>query len=170
MGKGIVIFKGSTGFTQKYAQWIAEELNCDIVDWSNRKKIKFSDYETVIFGGRCYASSIDGLKWFKKHISLLSGKRMAVFAVGASPIDSPDIPKAMEANIPEEMRKFCPGFYMSGGLCYEKMKGFDKFLMSMFRKMVSKQEGTEEMSRMIANSYDISSKDYIKPLVDYIKS
>ena len=72
MGKGIVIFKGSTGFTQKYAQWIAEELNCDIVDWSNRKKIKFSDYETVIFGGRCYASSIDGLKWFKKHISLLS--------------------------------------------------------------------------------------------------
>ena len=95
---------------------------------------------------------------------------MAVFAVGASPIDSPDIPKAMEANIPEEMRKFCPGFYMSGGLCYEKMKGFDKFLMSMFRKMVSKQEGTEEMSRMIANSYDISSKDYIKPLVDYIKS
>ena len=29
--KIIVIYKSKTGFTKRYAEWIAEELKCDIV-------------------------------------------------------------------------------------------------------------------------------------------
>ncbi len=67
-----------------------------------------------------------------------------------------------------------PHFYMQSGLCYEKMGFFDKTLMKMLSKMLSSKKDKSDSEGgttiAISKSHDISSKDYIMPLVNYIKN
>ena len=52
------------------------------------------------------------------------------------------------------------------------MSGKSKLMMKMFIKMLkakkNKTEEEETMIKMISNSYDISDKKYIEPIVEYI--
>ena len=41
--KHIIIFESGTGFTAKYAAWIAEALQCESVALKNAKKINLSN-------------------------------------------------------------------------------------------------------------------------------
>lgn len=165
----VIVYKSETGFTEKYARWIAEELDCKLFCWKDRRKACLEEYDGVIFGGRFHAGSIDGLKWFKKQLPRVAGKKIAVFATGAMPATSPDVAKALAQNIPEEQQKTVPAFYMPGGLCYEKMGGLDRLMMSIFRKMLEKTQGNGETLNAIQKSYDFSAKEYILPLVEAMR-
>ena len=81
--KTIVIYNSQTGFTKKYAQWIAEKTNGECVEFSKAKKLDLSGFDAIVFGGWAVAGSISKLKWFKKNISKWSGKKLAVFCCGA---------------------------------------------------------------------------------------
>lgn len=166
--KLVVIYKGKTGFTERYAAWIAEEAGGEAVCWKNRAKVRLRDYDAVVFGGRFHAGSIDGLAWFKKQLPRLEGKKTAVFATGAMPSGSPDIKAALARNIPESEQEALPAFYMPGGLCYEKMGGIDKLMMSVFRRMLQKTQGDSEAARAVQSSYDLSSREHITPLVEWL--
>lgn len=166
MNKVLVIYNSKTGFTQQYAQWLAEELPCDLLPYDKRDTVKLDGYDAVVFGGWFHAGSIVGFRWFKEQLPKLSGKTVAVFATGATPADSPEAQEAI-ANKPAGDLPF---FYLQSGLCYEKMGTGDKLLMSMFRKMVKKMKGGDsEMYRMLCQSYDISSKKFLSPLAALLR-
>ena len=96
--KTIVIYNSQTGFTKQYAGWISEELSCECVSLKQAGKINFADYEAIVFGSWCMAGSLKKTDWFKKQLLPLaqSGKKLLVFAVGASDADSPEIKTAMD--------------------------------------------------------------------------
>ncbi len=71
----IVIYKTKYGATKKYAEWIAEELGCDMVD---AKDIKIDDilkYDTIIYGGGLYAEIINGVHMLTKNMDKLKEKK-----------------------------------------------------------------------------------------------
>lgn len=168
--KTIVIYKSKTGFTERYAQWICEELGCEKVAYRDKESVCFDDYETIIFGSGFHAGQISGLKWFLKNISKLEEKTNIVFATGATPPNVPDVQKALRQNFSEEEWNKIKVFYIQSGLNYEKMGSADKLMMSIYRKMVKKTEGESETYKMIENSYDFTSKESILPLIEYCKS
>ena len=56
-----VVYQTHYGTTLKYAEWIAESLDADLL---NRKKVSVSDlsqYDMIIYGGGLYAGSILGV-------------------------------------------------------------------------------------------------------------
>lgn len=171
--KTIVIYNSQTGFTKKYAQWISESLSADCVELNTAKKLDLSSYDAIIFGGWAFAGSITKLKWFKKNISKWQGKKLAVFCVGASPIENPDIANDMPKNFSEEELKVLKWFYCPGGLNYDKMSVTSRSLMKMLAKSLeTKKNKTQkdiEQAKMISSSYDISDIKYIEPIVKYIK-
>lgn len=167
--KALVIYKSKTGFTERFAKWICDELSCDMISYEKRETICFDPYDTIIFGGGFYAGMISGLKWFKKKLPELSGKTIIVFATGATPPEAPDIQKALKQNFTDDEWAKIKVFYMQGGLCYEKMGAGDKIMMAMFRKMLKKTQGESEAYKMVQHSYDHASKDTILPLVEYCK-
>ncbi len=61
---------------------------------------------------------------------------------------------------------------MQSGLCYEKMPFGDKLMMKVFASMVKRKKEKSEyetaMAQALGSSYDLSSKEYIKPLVSYV--
>ena len=54
--KKIVVYTSKTGFAQKYAEWIAEELGCEAVSCKKYAK-SAKDEDLVIYGGGIMASS-----------------------------------------------------------------------------------------------------------------
>ena len=51
--KTLIIYSSQTGFTKKYATWIAEELQADCILLKDAKKINLDDYENIIYGSSC---------------------------------------------------------------------------------------------------------------------
>jgi menaquinone-dependent protoporphyrinogen IX oxidase len=140
-----VIYKSKTGFTQKYAQWIAEELSADIFEASKINNVILDKYDTIIYGGGLYVGGINGVKLVTKNMDQLKSKRVIVFATGASPCREDVISDVKNKNFTEEGRKVIHFFYLRGGFDFSKLKTFDKFLMMMLKaKLKNKKE--EEMT------------------------
>ena len=176
--KILVCYQGVTGFTKKYAEMIANEMNCALMNLKDVTAQTVSQYDIVVFGGRCFAGSIDGLKKAKKLAASGGKKTFVVFATGATPNAAEEVIQSVwERNFAVDELQRIPRFYMQGGLCYEKMPWHEKLMMKAFAtvmkaKIGSKKEKAEEdreFERMISGSYDISSKEYIEPLVSCLK-
>lgn len=174
--KSLVIYTSQTGFTRKYAMWLADRLNADILDLKDAKKKEkdfFNDYQAIIYGGWAMAGNIVKLKWFLENASTWKDKRLAVFCVGGSPNDNPDIDVTLHNMLTDEQRNYIRAFYCQGGFNYEKMNAPSKLAMKMFiSTLKKKKDATEEEKKMVevmSSSYDISDINFIEPIVDYLE-
>ncbi len=171
--KTIVIYHSQTGFTKRYAEWIAEATGADCLELSDAKKKDLTAYEAIIFGGFACAGSISKLSWFKNNINKWTDKKLIVFCVGASPIENPEIEPALKQNFTESELKKVSIFYCPGGFNYEKMSAPSKLMMKMFIKALKakkdKTQEEQEMIKMISSSYDISDRKYIEPILECLK-
>lgn len=168
--KTIVIYNSQTGFTERYAKWIAEAAGADCLTLSEAKKRDLAPYDAIVFGSWACAGGISKLGWFKGNMGKWAGRKLVAFCVGASPMDSPDIAPALERSFPEPEFRKGNVFYCPGGLNYEKISAPSRLMMKMFLKTLrakkGKTEAEEEMIRMISSSYDISDRKYIQPILE----
>ena len=74
------------GRQKKYVDMLSEELDCDIVENGNYRKVAFEQYSWIVFAGGIYASGISGLDVLRKNYQQIKSK-VAIFCVGASPFD-----------------------------------------------------------------------------------
>ena len=171
--KTIVIYNSQTGFTKRYAGWIAEAAGADCLELSAAKRRSLESYDAIVFGGWACAGSIKKLGWFKENIEKWADKKLIAFCVGASPIDNPEVEQSLKQNFKEPELKKVNIFYCPGGLNYEKMPASSKLMMKMFIKMLKakkdKTEAEREMIKMISASYDISDKRYIEPVLECLE-
>ena len=171
--KTVVIYNSQTGFTKRYAQWIAEATEADCLELSEAKRKSMAAYEAIIFGSWACAGGISKLSWFKSNIDKWADKKLIAFCVGGSPIDNPEIKPALKQNFKESEFKKVNVFYCPGGFNYEKMSVPSKLMMKIFIKTLkskkNKTEEDEEMIKMISSSYDISDKKYIEPILKCLK-
>jgi len=169
--KTAIIYVSQTGFTKRYAEWLAEDICGECMTIAEAEKKDLSGYDAVVFGGWCFAGTIKKLDWFKERLPQWTDKKKLVFAVGASPIENPEIEEAFRKIFAGEEWKDVSSFYCPGGICYEKMKPVSKVMMKMFVKMLAKNKSEKEqaMAEMLAKSYDISDRKYIKPMVECLK-
>lgn len=167
--KTAVIYTSQTGFTKRYAEWIAEQSGADCLEIAEAKKQNLDEYDAIIYGGWACAGGISKLHWFKGNISRWQGKKLIAFCVGGSPLENPEVEQALKNNFSEEELKQVSVFYCPGGFNYEKMSTGSKLMMKMFLKTLkAKKDKTEEeeiMVKMISSSYDISDKKYIEPIL-----
>lgn len=171
--KTIVIYNSQTGFTRRYAEWIAEATGADCLALSAAKKKDLAAYDAIVFGGWACAASISKISWFKGNIDKWADKKLIAFCVGGSPIENPEVEIALKQNFNESEQKKVKTFYCPGGFNYEKMSTSSKLAMKMFVKALNakkdKTEAEQIMVKMISSSYDISDKKYIEPILQYLK-
>ncbi len=171
--KTIIIYNSQTGFTKRYAEWIAEAAKADCIELSAAKKKDLTTYEAIVFGSWACAGSISKISWFKGNIDKWAGKKLIVFCVGASPIENPEVEIALSQIFNESERKKAALFYCPGGLNYDKMAAPSKLMMKLFVKSLKakkvKTQEDELMIKMISSSYDIAGKQYIEPILQCLK-
>lgn len=179
MSKTAIIYLSKTGFTEKYAKWIAEETGSELIsfkDCTKKRAFEISNtYDKAVFGSRLKAGMIEGLPKAKKMFG--TGKnRFFIFTTGATPdCDEAQetLKKMWEKNLTPEELGTIPHFYLQAGLCYEKMPFMEKAMMNALKSMLKKNksvEGIDEgMAKALEHSFDISDKKYILPVVEKIK-
>ena len=173
--KTLIIYTSQTGFTKKYADWIAKRLQADLLDVRDAKKKKMSDfdsYDAIIFGGWAMAGKVTKSKWFLGKAPAWKDKKLALFCVGASPKENPDVEASLKNLLTDEQRGYIRTFYCQGGLNYGRMKAPSrlavKALVSMLNKKKDASQKEKDMAEMLSHSYDISDEKYIEPIVEYV--
>lgn len=174
--KTVVIYKSKTGFTKKYAKWIAEDLSADIFDVSRANVNMLTTYDTIVYGGSLYAVGINGVELITKNINKLKDKKVIVFATGASPSRNEVIREITDKNFNAEQQKYIKFFYLRGGFNYSKLNYIDKFLMTLLKWKI-KNKKQEELSNdeigMLAvydKPVDFTVRKNIDSIVTYVKS
>jgi menaquinone-dependent protoporphyrinogen IX oxidase len=170
----VVIYRSISGFTRKYAEWIAEELKADLFDARTINALKLSEYSIIIFGGSLHAVGINGLKLIKENLSQLRDKKLIVFAVGASPPKDGILNEVMEGNFSDTDQGIFKLFYLRGGFNVDKLDFPNKILMSLFRIRIwlKKRKSSDEKGMLAAYSkpMDFTRKENIKQIVEYVQS
>lgn len=174
MSRGIILYQSKYGATKKYVDWLVEELGYDYVETKDAKVANLLNYDVIILGGGVYASGIAGLQFLKKNIGQLTGKKIAVFAVGASPYEEKAIQQVREMHFKDALSNI-PSFYCRGAWDEEKMKFTDRTLCKMLQKAVAKQNPDEyepwqkALMCAVGKKCDWTDKSYLEPLLKYIE-
>ena len=162
--KRIVVYKSKTGFTEKYAMWIAEELGCDAVAFDKMDLSTLQNYDQVIYGGWIMASVVSGYD----KIKALQLKNVIVFGCGMSvPNEKLMETMATQNDIPVE--KF---FYFEGGFNPQKAGFIGRMIIKMIvGSLKKKEEKTPEDLYMLetAAGKDNTNREAIKPLIDALE-
>ena len=82
MDKTLVIYYSKYGYTKKYAQWLAEELNADICTGKNLKSNMLNNYSGIIFGSSLYAGTNKAARLIVKHFDQIKDKKVVLFTCG----------------------------------------------------------------------------------------
>jgi menaquinone-dependent protoporphyrinogen IX oxidase len=173
MNKIIVLYQSKYGATKKYADWLKEELACDLLE-TKKASIEIVDkYDVIILGGGLYASGIAGLSFLKKYYNKLKDRKIIVFAVGASPYDEKAFNAVKEHNLKGELANI-PLVYLRGAWNEEKMTFIDRTLCNMLKKSVAKKDQSKlepwekALLEAAGKSCDWTDKKYLEPIINLI--
>ena len=172
--RSVVIYKSKTGFSKKYAGWIAEELSADIFEASKCSIENIKTYDIVIYGGSLHAVGIIGINFITKNFDKLKDKKIIIFATGASPARENVLNEVTSRNFTPKQQKCIKLFYLRGGFDYTKLGFVDKALMTLLKlKIKSKKELTADEKGMLTaydKPVDFTKKENIKELIAYANS
>ncbi len=173
--KVILVYKSTSGFTERYAQWIAQATGCELLSWKDTRAAALSGCDVLVYGSRMHAGTLDGLAKAKQLYKESGVKQFIVFATGAMPNTAADtIEEMWRRNLTEEERLAVPHFYMQAGICYEKLGILDRTMMKLAAFVIAKQGAKDpmeaQMLQAIKGSYDICDRQYIAPLVELLNS
>ena len=132
MKKVLVLYKSKTGFSKRYAEWIAEDLACDCRSIKGVKLEDLNGYGLVIYGSGIYAGMLAGSGKIKNWIKKSPEKTWVVFATGATPPKEGYEELIFKTNFRKGESRPAHFYYFLSGINYEKMGLSDRLLMKFF--------------------------------------
>lgn len=171
MANGLILYRSKYGATEKYALWLKEAAGFDCIETKKADAKTAQPYDTIVLMGGVYAGGVAGLDFLKKHFEALKGKRIFLFAVGASPYDEKAIAEGMSRCLKGELAGL-PCFYGRGMWDLEKMNFADRTLCKLLLKATARQDPAtfEPWQTALASvkpgeSCDWTDKSYLEPLL-----
>lgn len=174
-----VIYKSKYGFTQKYAQWMAKELNADLLEADRTKQGQLQAYDVIVYGGGIYAGGVNGISFITKHFKTIRDKELFLFTVGASDATSSKntdtIRNMLYRVLTPEMQEKIKVYHLRGGLDYPRMNLLHRVLMWLMVRMVRKKPESElgqeekEMLRTYGQYVDFTDYSTAVPLLEAVR-
>ena len=167
MKKTIVLYRSKTGFSKRYAEWIAEDLACECRPIKGLKLEDLKKYGLVIYGAGIYTGMLAGAGKIKTWMEKSPEKTWIVFATGAAPHEQAYEEMLLKTNFRKGESKPAHFYYFLSGIDYENMGFFNRVLMKFFSGMASKKDGTTHSSKQ--TSVDLANRIYIADLLSYVR-
>lgn len=170
----LVAYTSQTGFTKRYAEWVAEAQGCEAVS-IDEENVDAGPYDAVVFGGWFHAASFVGSKWLRRQRAEHPDVRFVAFAVGATPSEWTDmVDEGMQRAFPSPEFDGMPRFYLRGGFAYDRLSAPNKLMMKLFFKMQEKQaaddERASEMLVGMREGFDACDRAAIEPLLACVRA
>lgn len=113
---GIIIYSSQTGYTKRYAEFLAEQLNYDIKPVRKANLFRVSCYPVVIYGGGLHHNRIDGIRGLVDGYEYLGDQTLIVFSVGLSSVNDDIIRDIKRRNLPDFLQENVFFKALPGGL------------------------------------------------------
>ncbi len=166
----IVIFQSKTGYTQKYAEWIAEELSCGLAPLNGITSEALEPYQMIIYGGGLHAGQVSGLKKLKKLLPAKENRKLILFCTGLTDGTPEYLSEIKKANFTPAEQEAAELFYFPGGFDYRKLNGPEKLLMKLMKKMLSKEkDGSQSPFADLEKETDLTSRELLEPLLQKLR-
>ena len=176
----LVTYASKYGTTKRYAQWIAEDLACDLRDSREVNAELLKSYDILIHGGGLYAGGLSGIQTIVKNYDAISNKRIILFSCGLADPEDPEnvahIEAGLEKVLTPEMREKIRQFHLRGGIDYSRLGLTHKAMMAMLRRgMLKKGYGNlRSEDQMMLDTYggtvDFTNRESLAPLLNYVRS
>lgn len=158
----IIVYESKTGFTKKYADILAKKTN--LKAYRTNEIANVSKDEEIIFLGWMNAGRIQGLNKVRSY------KIKAVCGSGTGRTAEPNVETVITRNKIENI----PFFYLRGGcLPLKNLKGMDKFMMTIFVKILKgrkdKDESLIEAIYNIENGFDGVKEENLLPVLEWFE-
>lgn len=161
MNKAIVIYSSKRGSTKQYAEWIAEDLGCEAVPFSEIKKVNLYEYNAIIYGGWIRGSGIVDFDVFrKKWLTRDLVDKLIVFGVGVAKATPENYMQVYDINYKKLAKEgeHNPTLYiLSGAYDPAKVTGFDKALMGVMKKVLisgAKAANADDDAKALADALE----------------
>lgn len=174
--KTAVVYKSLTGFTKKYAEWIAAELAADLFPLESVEPELMAQYAAVVFGGSLHASGISGFDRFAEAAIGRESTVTAVFATGATPHRPETVAELRRRNLSGTPFSHSGFFYLRGGFDFSRLGFRDRFLMRLLKLkllLTPRSRKTPDDYGMLAaykRPVDFTDRSKIAPLVAFVRT
>ncbi|MBR0598728.1 flavodoxin domain-containing protein [Sinanaerobacter chloroacetimidivorans] len=177
MKKIAVVYRSKSGFTEKYAKWIAGSTGADLMEGSKIKPEDLVPYDIIVYGGGLYVGGIYGLKLITDHDELLRDKHIIVFCQGATPVRPEIRDEVKKKNFTSEQQERIAFYMLRGGFDYKKLGLVDKVLMNILKFKLKRKEkpSADERGMLAAYSHPVDFTDekniqsILNTIGDYIR-
>ena len=170
----VIIYKSKYGATKKYATWLSERINGDLIEYAQTEQVNLENYDSIVIAGGIHASGIAGVDFLKKNYEKIKDKKIAVFANGAGIYNEEELKKLKDDNLKELSDKI-PLFYGRGIFDVANMNFFDRTVCKMINKSNLKKGEASVDPKMWnyingGTDCDWSDSAYLEPLIAYLNS
>lgn len=173
-----LVYCSQTGFTEKYAEWIAEDLGCQALPYQRRQQLDVGALDLLVFCSWFHAASIKGAKWLKELMAWHPGLEVVVVVTGASAMPGDqysregEIEEAFRRSFPASEYPDLPWFYCRGGFDFNRLSAADKLAMRMFFHMNGRKTADDpslaEMLQTMEKGFDGTNREYLSPVLAHI--
>ncbi len=167
----LVAYTSKYGSTRKYAEWIAAELDADLLSAQNVTSHVLEQYHIIIYGGGLYAGGIAGVKLVTQNPC----KNLIVFTVGLADPAETDYSDIINKNFTPELYQNTKFFHLRGGIDYQKLGPVHKIMMAMMKATIQRMTESERQShKEFLDTYNkqvyFEDKNTIASIITYVKS
>ena len=172
MENTIVIYKSKYGTAEKYARWIAEELDCEVRSLDDFKARDIENYSNIIYGGGVHAGGIEGFDTFRKWIKpYVNFKKIICFAVGINVQNFDARAELRNVNFDKPWLRTMTCYYLDGKYEPERVKGADSLVMKFTTKLLrdkglNMNADERQLLEKIDNGCDLIDRSQIKPIIN----
>lgn len=164
-GEILLLYASQTGFTQRYAEWIAQALGVPALPLAACRKAQVEGAALVIFGGSVRGSILTGQTKVERLCRRAGGKPVLWFATGLRPAT----PRTLDLVRRNNFSRDVPLFYFRGGMAPEKLRPGDKTLLLCYRAMMRRRRERvtedEELLPLFQTACDYTDQRQIIPLL-----
>lgn len=169
MKKVAVVYRSKSGYTEKYAKWIAKAAGADLLKGEKTTVDDLLKYDTIVYGGGLYAVGINGIRLITGNYDKLKDKKLIVFGLGASPVRPSIVEEVKNKNLTKEQQETVEFFLLRGGFDKHKLTPVDKVLMQLMRINLKMKKNPTPDERGMLNAYthpvDFTSEKMIEPIL-----
>ena len=171
----VVVYKTKYGSTKTYAEWIGEELGCEIIDAKDITAEELARYDAIVYGGGLYAEVINGVSLITKNIEKLKDKKIAIYSTGITPLEYREyydklvIEKNFKNGVPDCVKLF----NFTGKMVLDELSVVHRTALKTLKKIMSSKENPSDMEKLLVElcdaDGDFSDRSQIADLISYIK-
>lgn len=165
--KGVIVFKSRYGATELYAKWLGHILGLPVYEADDITPARLNGFDYVICGTSLYVGKMLIAKWLRSYQDRLSGKKVFMFIVCATPAtDMTAFNKIIASNVSRKMRDSISFFFLRGRVIKKALTLSDRIILRMGALM---QKDKKAREKMLADFDDVK-KENLKEIVEAIKS